>query len=306
MGWWGEMVALREAVRPWWLGSRPKTLAASTAPVIVGTALAAYDGSFKPLPALAALIAALLIQIGTNLSNDVLDFRRGADHGRRLGPTRVVQAGLLSARAVTIGAAVCYGLAAIIGLYLIAVAGWPILVIGVASIVSGVLYTAGPMPLAYVGLGDLFVLVFFGLAAVGGSYYVQALRFTPTSVVLGIAVGLLAVGILAVNNLRDVDTDREAGKRTMAVRLGAPLMRRYYALVVVVAFGIPVILFVIRWLPWTALTVLLAVPFAVPPVQSVLGGLVGTPLNKVLGQTSRLQIAYALCLSFGLLAGRAV
>ncbi len=291
----------RTHMSAWWLAIRPKTLSAAVAPVLIGAALAVHDGVFRPLPALAALLGALLIQIGTNLSNDVLDFHRGADHEERLGPTRAVQAGLLPARAVSIGAAVTYGLAALVGLYLVAVAGLPILVVGVAGILAGVLYTAGPYPLAYVGLGDLFVLVFFGLAAVAGTYYVQALEATPTALALGVADGALAIAILVVNNLRDIETDREAGKRTLVVHMGAGPARRYYALLVVLAFAVPVGLWAGGRLGAPVLLVLLAAPLALTPVRQVLDGLTGRPLNKVLALTARLQVAHAVVLALGLI-----
>jgi 1,4-dihydroxy-2-naphthoate polyprenyltransferase len=287
-------------MRPWWLAIRPKTLSASIAPVVVATALAWHDGAFRPVPALAALIGALLIQIGTNFSNDVLDFRRGADHAERLGPTRVTQAGLLAPRTVALGAAAAYGFAALIGVYLVSVAGVPILILGAAAIVSGVLYTAGPLPLAYVGLGDLFVLLFFGLAAVAGTYYVQALAVTPSSLALGVAEGALAVGILTVNNLRDVDSDRATGKRTLAVRIGAPVTRRYYSLVVACAFIVPVVLVAVRLLGWPVLVVLVALPQAVTVTHQVLGGTDGRALNHVLAATSRMQMLHAALLVVGL------
>jgi 1,4-dihydroxy-2-naphthoate octaprenyltransferase len=287
----------------WWLAIRPKTLSAASAPVIVGAALAAHDGALRVLPALGALVGALLIQIGTNLANDVLDFRRGADHERRLGPTRVVQAGLLSARSVAIAAALTYAAAAVVGSYLATVGGWPILAIGATGIASGILYTAGPWPLAYVGLGDVFVLIFFGLAAVGGTYYVQSVRWTADATALGLAVGALAVGILAVNNLRDVETDGAAGKRTLAVRIGPRRMRIYYPLLVLAAFAIPCALVAAGRLEPAALLVLAAAPLAVAPVRKVAGGVAGAPLNRVLAETSRLEMGYALALSAGLLLG---
>lgn len=291
------------AVRAWWLAIRPKTLSAAVAPVLVGTALAAHDGRFAPLPALAALLGALLIQIGTNLANDVLDFHRGADDGARLGPTRVTQAGLLSPGRVGAGAALCFGAAAAIGLYLTARAGLPILAVGAAAIVSGVLYTAGPYPLAYVGLGDLFVLVFFGLAAVAGTYYVQALGVTPEALLLGVAVGALAVAILNVNNLRDIDTDRGVGKRTLAVRLGVRTTRRYLAVVVTAAFVLPVAMVALGALPLPALLVLAAAPGGWRLIRGILAGTEGRALNPLLGATARLQVLHALLLSLGLAAG---
>ena len=268
----------------------------------VGSALAWADYGFRPLPALAALAGALLIQIGTNLANDVLDYRKGADTAQRVGPTRVVQAGLLSPRAVAWGAGVSFGAAALVGLYLVlgAGGGWPILLLGVVSLAAGVLYTAGPFPLAYVGLGDLFVMAFFGIAAVSGTYYVQALQLSPASFWLGVAVGCLAVAILAVNNLRDIDTDRVAGKKTLVVRLGAGWARRYYAVLVALAFLLPVLLVAGRWLSPFGLAVLVAVPSAIPPVRAVLAGAAGRALLPILGLTASLQIVHAACLCAGL------
>jgi len=289
------------SVRVWWLGIRPRTWSASVAPVLVGAALAARDGAFRPLPVLAALAGALLIQIGTNLSNDVLDFRRGADHAERLGPTRVTQAGLLAPRSVVVGAAVAYLLAALCGLYLVHVAGRPILVVGVLAIASGVLYTAGPFPLAYVGLGDVFVLVFFGLAAVGGTYYVQALTVTPAALALGVAEGALAVAILTVNNLRDRATDSAAGKRTLPVRIGERATRQYFRLTVALAFVVPLLLVAVRLLDWPVLVVVLALPQAVAVAHDVVAGATGRALNPLLGATARVQYVHALLLVAGLL-----
>ncbi len=298
--------------RAWWLAIRPKTLTATIAPVAVGSALAFFTGAFEPLPALAALAGGLLIQIGTNLANDVLDFRRGADTAARLGPTRVVQAGLLTPRAVAWGAAAAFGGAALVGLYLVAVGGWPILVLGLASILSGVLYTAGPYPLAYVGLGDLFVMAFFGIGAVAGTYYVQALELSPAAILLGVAVGAMSVGILTVNNLRDIDTDRAAGKRTLAVRMGEARTRAYYAGMIALAFVIPVVQVLAGGLSLAprpgigigpgALLVLVAAPIAWIPVQRVRAGARGAALNPVLGLTARAQIWHAACLAVGLVA----
>jgi 1,4-dihydroxy-2-naphthoate octaprenyltransferase len=289
----------------WWLAIRPKTLTAALAPVLIGTALAYGDQLFRLGPALAALAGALAIQIGTNLANDVMDWRKGADTAERLGPTRTVQAGLLPPRAVAWGATASFALAAALGLYLTAVSDWQILVLGIVSIAAGILYTAGPFPLAYIGLGDVFVLAFFGIAAVAGTYFVQAVHWSPVAMALGVAVGCLGVAILVVNNLRDIDTDRAAGKRTLVVRMGADWARRYYATLVALAFLIPLLLLVARWVgPFTAL-VLAALPSALPPVRAVLAGTSGRALNPLLGLTASLQLVYALLLSAGLvLQGR--
>lgn len=284
----------------WWLAIRPKTLTAAFAPVLIGAALAWSDGFFRLGPALAALAGALAIQIGTNLANDVMDWRKGADTAERLGPTRTVQAGLLPPRAVAWGAAASFALAAALGLYLTAVSDWQILVLGIVSITAGVLYTAGPFPLAYVGLGDVFVMAFFGIAAVAGTYYVQALHWSPVALALGVAVGCLAVALLVVNNLRDLDTDRAAGKRTLVVRMGDAWARRYFAALVAAAFLIPLVLLAVGWLGPFSLTVLVALPSALPPLRAVLAGAGGRALNPLLGLTSSLELVYALCLSAGL------
>lgn len=284
----------------WWLAIRPKTLTAAFAPVLVGAALAWNDGFFRLGPALAALVGALAIQIGTNLANDVMDWRKGADTADRLGPTRTVQAGLLAPRAVAWGAAASFALAALVGLYLTAVSDWQILALGLVSITAGILYTAGPFPLAYVGLGDVFVLAFFGIAAVAGTYFVQAVHWSPVAVVLGVAVGCLAVALLVVNNLRDIDTDRAVGKRTLVVRMGDAWARRYYAALVALAFALPLGLVALGWLGPFTLAVLVALPSALPPLRAVLAGSSGRALNPLLGLTSSLELVYALCLSAGL------
>jgi 1,4-dihydroxy-2-naphthoate octaprenyltransferase len=214
----------------WMLAARPKTLPAAAAPVIVGSAAAFVDGAFQPLPALAALLAALLLQIGANLANDVFDFHKGADTQERLGPVRVTQSGMLSPEQVMGGMWVTFGLAALLGLYLAWVGGWPIILIGVASIAAAILYTGGPFPFGYYGLGDLFVFIFFGLVAVCGTYYIQVAALTPLAIWSSIPMGLLITAILVVNNLRDIDTDRQAGKRTLAVRLGTEGARWEYVL----------------------------------------------------------------------------
>jgi 1,4-dihydroxy-2-naphthoate octaprenyltransferase len=206
---------------PWLLAARPKTLAAAITPVLVGTALAKTGAAPIHWPSFVfALLGAVFIQIGTNYVNDALDFKKGADTHARLGPLRVTQAGLLSADAVLRGAYACFAIAAFCGIPLILRGGWPIAAIGVASIVAAYAYTGGPYPLAYHGLGEVFVMIFFGLVAVCGSFYLQRLTLDPTAWIGGLAVGALAVVILAINNLRDLENDRASNKRTLAARLG--------------------------------------------------------------------------------------
>ena len=226
----------------WILAARPKTLLASFCPVAIGTSMALLDGQFH-LPALAAAFTgAVTIQIGTNYCNDYFDYFQGADTEDRKGPTRAVQAGLISPRAMLVGTVLMFAIAAVATLYLVYRAGWPFLVIGATSILFGVLYTAGRYSLAYVGLGDPFVLLFFGPVAVTGTYYVQSLKFSWPVVVAGLAPGLLATGLLVVNNLRDIDEDRAANKRTLAVRFGKRFSRVQYTACVMIAALIPLVL----------------------------------------------------------------
>ncbi len=237
----------------WLLASRPKTLPAAGAPVIVGSALAYADGNFQFGSALACLVAALLLQIGSNLANDVFDYENGADQGERLGPTRVTQTGLLTPGEVKRGMLVIFGLSAIIGVYLIFIGGWPILVLGVAAILSAIAYTGGPYPLGYHGFGDLFVFIFFGLAAVAGTYYVQLMVVTLPVWGMSVAMGLLTVAILVVNNLRDIESDRQSNKRTLAVRFGEHSARLEYVICFLGAYITPVVLWGLGELPLLSL-----------------------------------------------------
>src|SRR5918997_5055812 len=265
----GRAAAPRGTLRLWLLASRPRTLPAAIAPVLVGTSLATTEDEFSVLPFLAALVGSVFIQIGTNLSNDYSDARRGADTEDRLGPVRVTAGGLMPPKRVLVGTYVAFGIAVAAGLYLAAVAGWELLVVGAASILAGVLYTGGPRPYGYEGLGELFVFVFFGLVAVAGSYYVQVEELRWEAFALAVPVGLLAAAILVVNNVRDVDTDRRAGKRTLAVKLGRERARRLFVAMVIVAFVVPVAL-VLALSPWLLL-VLAALPLAPPLLRTVAG-----------------------------------
>lgn len=257
---------------------------------------------FQLAPALAALLAALLLQIGSNLANDVFDFKKGADTAGRLGPLRVTQAGLLTPNQVMTGMALVFGLAALIGLYLIWVGGWPIVVIGLAAIVSAIAYTGGPFPLGYYGLGDLFVFIFFGLAAVIGTYYVQAGSVSPLAVWAAVPVGLLVVNILVVNNLRDLDTDRAAGKKTLAVRLGRRGAQAEYLLLLALAYFIPLLLWLLKLTPVWVLLACFSLPAARRPVRLILTEQ-GRSLNQALAGTARLALIYALLFSVGLVLG---
>lgn len=223
----------------WLSATRPRTLPAAAVPVLMGSALAWHNDAFHLLAALAAFAGAMLIQIGTNFANDYFDFKKGTDREDRLGPTRATAAGLVSPRTMKIAFIGAFALSALVGLYLIYRGGLPILTIGVLSILFGILYTGGPFPLGYLGLGEIFVLIFFGPVAVAGTEYVQSLEFSPEAAWLGLAPGLLSSAILVVNNLRDVDTDRISGKNTLAVRFGKTFARWEYTLFVLVACAIP-------------------------------------------------------------------
>jgi 1,4-dihydroxy-2-naphthoate octaprenyltransferase len=284
-------------LRVWILAARPRTLTAAVVPVLVGTAVAAAHGAMRPLPALAALFAAMCIQIGTNFANDYHDFQRGADTHERVGPRRVTQSGLVPPRTVRTAALCTFGVAFLVGIYLALVGGWPILVTGILSIAAGWAYTGGPWPFGYHGLGDLFVFVFFGLVATVGTTYVQMHAVPPAAWIAAVPVGALATAILAVNNLRDIATDARAGKRTLAVRIGASATRAEYVLLLVIAFAAPIVLaFVAR--PWVLLP-LAALPFALKPLRVVFRGQ-GSELNAALGATARLQLVYGLLLAAGL------
>lgn len=294
---------LAMTVSPWILASRPKTLPAASAPVIVGTALAIGDGVFRLGPALAALVAALLIQIGTNLANDVFDYQKGSDTSERTGPVRVTQAGLLTPQQVFRGMIVAFGMAFLIGIYLIAVGGWPILVIGILSIISGIAYTGGPYPLGYNGLGDLFVFIFFGPVAVCGTYYVQALSLTWHVFIASIPMGLLATAILVVNNYRDLPTDRKAGKKTLAVRLGPKATQLEYVLLVGISFLILLGIWGFGYSSFWILLPLVTVPLAISLIRDIYVKQ-GAPLNETLAGTGRLELMYGICYSAGYILSR--
>jgi 1,4-dihydroxy-2-naphthoate polyprenyltransferase len=293
------------SVRIWLMAARPRTLPAAIAPVLVGTALADADGVFHPLRFVATLIGAIFIQVGTNLSNDYSDARRGADTEDRLGPVRVTAGGLVPPRQVLVATYVSFGVAVLVGCYLIAVAGFGVLLIGAASILAGVLYTGGPRPYGYEGLGEVFVFLFFGIVAVTGSYFVQAERLIWEAFVLAVPVGLLAAAILLVNNIRDVDTDRRAGKRTLAVRLGRERARTLYAVLVLSAFPIALVPWVAGSLGLTLLLVLAALPLAFPLIRIVRTRSDGPSLNQALANTGLLQLTFCVLLAAGLLAGPA-
>jgi 1,4-dihydroxy-2-naphthoate polyprenyltransferase len=291
-------------VQIWLMAARPRTLPAAVAPVLVGTALAGYENVFHPLRFLAALLGAIFIQVGTNLSNDYSDARRGADAEDRLGPVRVTAGGLVPPQQVLVATYVSFGLAVLAGVYLIVVAGWQLLLVGAASILAGVAYTGGPKPYGYEGLGEVFVFLFFGVVAVAGSFFVQVKTLNWEAFALSVPVGLLAAAILVVNNVRDIDSDRRAGKRTLAVRLGRERTRTVFAGIVYLAF----VLAPVTWIfgpvtPWV-LAPWLTLPLATGLVRTVRNHSDGPSLNQALAHSGMLQLAFCMLLCAGLLLSR--
>lgn len=300
---WHRRLGL-EALRIWLMAARPRTLPAAIAPVLVGTAAAVEAAEELRAGAfVAALIGSIFIQVGTNLANDYSDARRGADEVDRLGPVRVTAAGLVAPRRVLVVTWLAFAVAILAGIYLAVVAGPVILVVGAVSILAGVLYTGGPRPYGYAGMGELFVFLFFGLVAVNGSYFVQVERLDWLPFALSIPSGLLSTAILVVNNVRDIETDRRAGKRTLAVRLGRDRARRLYMAFVVTGFvGLPLALLVTGG-PEGALLGLLAAPLAPAPLRAVATRTDGPALNAALAATGALLAAWSVLVATGLLIG---
>lgn len=297
-------VATPSRIRIWTAAARVRTLPAAIAPVLVGTALAGWQHVFHPLRFIAALIGAIFIQIGTNLSNDYSDARRGADAEDRLGPVRVTAGGLVPPSWVLVATYVTFGVAVLAGIYLTIVAGWQLLLVGAASILAGVLYTGGPKPYGYEGLGELFVFLFFGVVAVAGSYFVQTTHLIWEAFALAVPVGLLASAILVVNNYRDVDSDRRARKRTLAVRLGRASTRSLFATIVYGAFVLAPVTWVFGPMrPWVLLP-WLTLPLAAEVVRAVRNRTDGPSLNGALANAGLLQLSFCTLLAAGLLLSR--
>lgn len=284
----------------WFLAIRPKTLPAAVSPVIVGAAIAFADDGFKVFPALAALTGALLLQIGVNLANDYFDYVKGIDTSDRLGPVRVTQSGLIPPNRVRAAMILVFSIAAAIGLYLVIVGGWPILLVGCAAIAAALSYSGGPYPLASHGLGDLFVFIFFGIVAVCGTYYVQVHRVTVDTLLMAIPLGLLITAILVVNNLRDIDTDRKAGKRTLAVILGGKGTRIEYVLLMVVAYLLPLLFWLSGLLQAGVLLPLISLPLAISWIRVIMKS-EGAILNQALAGTAKTTLVYSLLLSIGII-----
>lgn len=273
----------------------------AAAPVAVGAALALADGQGRGLPASAALLGALLIQIGANFANDVFDFERGADTEARIGPPRAAQLGLLTTRQMKIGTAAAFASAALVGVYLVAIGGWPIAVVGVLSIAAGLAYTGGPFAFGYHGLGDIAVFAFFGIVAVCGTYYVQVLALSPIAFAGSLPIGAFATAVLVVNNLRDVDTDRSAGKRTLAVRFGRRAARFEYAGLLVFAYAMLPVLWFAGASRAAMVFPLATLPLAALLIRTVWTASDGPTLNAALARTAVLEVVFAVLLACGLL-----
>jgi 1,4-dihydroxy-2-naphthoate polyprenyltransferase len=286
------------------MAARPRTLPAAVAPVFVGTAAAVEKAGELPRVGtfIAALVGSIFIQIGTNLVNDYSDAKRGADTLDRLGPVRVTASGLVAPRSVLVATWVAFAIATVAGIYLAVVAGPEILVVGVVSIIAGVLYTGGPRPYGYAGLGEVFVFLFFGLVAVNGSYWVQLEELDRLPFVLSVAVGLLSTAILVVNNIRDIETDSRVGKKTLAVRIGRERTRRLYVALLVLAYALLPAAAAIGEVPWWSTTLGLAsIPLAVRAADPVLHRADGPALNAALAATGAALAAFSVLVTAGLL-----
>ena len=282
-------------LQAWFLACRPKTLPVSLSPVLVGTAIAWHDNAtLLWLPLLAAAFGAALIQIGTNLFNDIGDFLRGTDTPQRLGPKRATAEGWLTPGEVKAGAWLSFALAFLCGIYLVAHGGWPIVVIGLASLAAGWAYTSGPKPIAYGPLGECFVFLFFGLIAVGGSYYLQTLTLTPGALIAATLVGLHAAAVITVNNYRDLDGDAKSGKNTLAVRCGRRITKRIYAAEMLAPYAL---LPLLHSLGWRAALPLLSLPLALKLIHRFQHEAPGPVFNRILAATAGLQLAFAILLT---------
>lgn len=292
------MTTLLSPLQIWLLAIRPKILPASISPILVGSAVAWREDGFHLPAALVALVVAMLLQVLSNLANDYFDFRKGADRDR-VGPLRVMQAGLVSARQMQAAIGITAALAIAGGLYLVYRGGWPMFVLGLLAVICAVAYTGGPYPLGYYGLGDLFVFIFFGLVGVAGSAYVQTRELTPLAILAAIPIGCLATAIIVANNLRDIETDRAAGKRTLATLLGRDGTTWEYQTLIATALTIPVVLAFVGDVSWTWLAVPVCLPLALPLVAAIKGAS-GRELIPVLIGTSRLTIVFAAVFAMGI------
>lgn len=287
-------------MNPWILAARPRTLGAAVVPVLAGCALAFSTGAFDLVASALALICAILIQIATNYFNDAIDHAKGADTAERLGPVRATSAGLLSARAMMIGGAACLILATILAIPLVLHGGWPILALGIVSLFLAYAYTGGPFPLAYLGLGEIFVVLFFGVFAVAGTFFLNTLELSVAALLAGLQIGLHSSVLLAVNNLRDLETDRAANKRTLAARFGLIFARRENAALVIAPFVLGIL-----WLPlgffWAFLLPLMTLPLAWWLARACLAALPARETNQLLVQAAALHASFGILLALAFL-----
>ena len=287
-------------MNPWTLAARPRTLGAAAVPIVAGAALAFATGSFDPLATLLIIACAVLIQVATNYFNDAIDHAKGADTAERLGPVRATSAGLLSQRAMMTGGSVCLIVATVLAIPLVLHGGWPIVVIGVFSLFFAYAYTGGPFPLAYLGLGEIFVVLFFGLIAVAGTFYLNTLTWSAEALLAGLQIGLHSSVLLAVNNLRDIESDRAANKRTLAARFGLTFARRENAALIMTPF-----IFGIAWLPlgylWAFLLPLMTLPLAWWLARACLTASPDRSVNQLLAQAAALHAAFGLLLALAFL-----
>ena len=284
----------------WIMAARIPTLPAAIAPVIVGTAMAHYMHSFDVVITVLAMIGAIAIQIGANMANDFSDFRKGADNAERIGPIRVTQQGLLSEKAILVGASISFGFSILIGLYFFYIVGWPILVIGSLSLLAAITYTGGPWPFGYKGLGDFFVFIFFGLIAVCATFYVQVQAINIEIILLSIPIACLVTAILIVNNIRDIETDRRSKKYTLAVYFGRTFAKCEYIVLLAIAYSTPLFLIFFDILPLPTLIFFLSFPLCIKPVMAILYRQDGPSLNTALKGTALVHLSFAILISVGL------
>jgi 1,4-dihydroxy-2-naphthoate octaprenyltransferase len=297
------MVAPALAMSPgrvWWSAVRPATLAASVAPVLAATAVALHEGEVNAWAGLAALVVALSVQLGVNFANDYSDFKRGADTAARVGPVRASASGVVRPEHVRLAALAAFAVAGLVGLVLSVIVDWRLLFVGGACLLAGWLYTGGPRPYGYLGLGELFVFIFFGLVATCGTVYVETLRVSPLAILIGCGVGFLATAILVLNNLRDIDTDRAAHKRTLATLIGRQPTRYLLLVLAFGAFTVPIVIFVAGLAPVTILASLLAIVIVVPVIRTAISSTAAPALIGGLKQMAAAELIYALLLMVGL------
>ena len=293
--------AIPTPARVWWLALRPATLAAAVAPVLAGTAIALHENGARPWAAIAALAVALAIQIGVNLANDYSDFVRGADTPQRIGPLRAASSGIVAPERVRLAAVAAFSVAGLIGLGLSLATDWRLIFVGASCLLAAWLYTGGPKPYGYLGLGELFVFVFFGLVATVGTVYVQELRVTPLAVLAGCGIGFLATAILVLNNLRDIETDASAGKRTLATRIGGGPTQMLLVVIVCAAFAVPLLALVLGLAGASIIVMYLAIPIAALPVRTAFATRSGPELVGALKRMAGAELAYAVLMALGLL-----